>query len=179
MSKDMVYGRQIKKALDYKGIKQRKLAALLAEYELDSSENKADQTNNVEELTAKYVSLVNRWVNSRSKPNQSNLIAISEVLNISVGYFTGEINLPLSITDESLTATMDDFRHKGYLYKYIQEYLGYDIDFLATDKDGNITEPFFYQIEREINAYLTARLDGLGVEKKGDFSNGKHTAEKK
>lgn len=151
-----IVGQRIKNAISMRGYTQLMLATALSERELFSSED----------IVNSYRTSVNRWVNGSVVPREDKLLAIAEILNISLEYLKGEINLPVPyyLSNEE-QAKWDNIRKQGYLLKYINECLEYDIDLdFAKDEKGNQIEPLFYQIEREVRAFLIARFEGLGIQ---------------
>ena len=151
-----IVGQRIKNAISMRGYTQLMLATALSERELFSSED----------IINSYRTSVNRWVNGSVVPREDKLLAIAEILNISLEYLKGEINLPVPyyLSNEE-QAKWDNIRKQGYLLKYINECLEYDIDLdFAKDEKGNQIESLFYQIEREVRAFLIARFEGLGIQ---------------
>ncbi len=169
---------KIIEALLYKGLNKTDLARLLAKNEIKEWKCEASDDEYIKTVD-KYKNLITRWTNGYATPNQSNIVAISEALNISTEYFLGKLQFPLQkYISEDQQQEIELFQKRGFLLKYIEEYLMYNIDNeLVFDKDGKPVEPLFFQIEREVNAFLSARLDNLGVSKKEGKDYGNNTQE--
>lgn len=119
-----------------------------------------DFSRRKEDLKEKYIRLISRWITFKAVPSTENIIAISEVLNVSVDYLSGKINFPLpSMVDTELQENLNEFRNKCYLLEYIQNRMGYDID-TTFNENGEL---LFYQLEREVYNFLTARFKELNI----------------
>ncbi|MGN1124423.1 MAG: helix-turn-helix domain-containing protein [Eubacterium sp.] len=146
---DNIIGKRIKAAMELKEISQIELAKELAKY---------DKNNNVKS----YKTCVNRWINGVVIPRESTLFIIAKILDVSPDYLKGGCLLPFSdgLSDEKIS---DDFYAGGedLFYKYINDYIGYDFAKNMDNKSNVQIKQLCSQIQKEINAYLIVRLNGI------------------
>lgn len=160
-----VYGKRISDALFLKKLTQKQLAIKLANNEKNLNQSDKD----IEDLISKYSNLVNRWVKFKAEPKLKNIQAIGDVLNINDSYLMGKLEHPLlKYFDGEEKIFLDNIRKEGYLFKFIEEYLNYDIDYLIEDKEKNLY-PIFNKILDFTKCVLTKYLDDIGVNKKSEY----------
>ena len=87
-----IYGQRIRNVLLLKDLTQKQLAIKLA----NNEKSTLASDKGIEDLTDKYVNLVNRWVNFKAEPELKSLQAIGDVLNIADSYLVGEIHRPVA-----------------------------------------------------------------------------------
>lgn len=162
MVMNKIYGKRIRQVLILKNLTQKQLAIKLAQNE----QNLSKTDKNIDDITSKYVNLINRWVNFKSEPELKSIKMIGDVLNISDRYLIGELNRPI---DKYLTGeekeNFDNFSKEMLLFRFIEEYLGYDVDYLIKDNNGNLY-PIFNKILDFTKCLLTKYLDDIGAKRK-------------
>lgn len=162
ISMKKIYGQRIRNVLLLKDLTQKQLAIKLA----NNEKSTLASDKGIEDLTDKYVNLVNRWVNFKAEPELKSLQAIGDVLNIADSYLVGEIHRPVAKFFEGEERDRwDNFVKELHLFKFIEQDLKYNIDYIVEDGNGG-SRPVFYQILDFTRCVLSKYLDDIGAKKK-------------